>query len=443
MIISIIPINVYGNYMDLDFRDIKVGKTRSITEQLIMYSDNGFKLYDRDDKVSELSQISDNSIVISPNINGNLDILSPDNEVITTIPGDGSIIIGSADDYNSIVQLEKNKYRDYITFLIKQNTIEIINHIDIEHYLYGVVPKEIPANSHLEALKAQSLVARSFAYANINNHSKDGYNLCDTTHCQVYGAYDNEHPATNQAVIQTYGEYVTYDGKIISTPYHSSSGGYTEDSSKVWIQSLPYLVPVEDVFSNNSPNSTWSFKIPVEEVKSKLNNAGIYVGELLDLEILETSKANRVTSLKVVGSSSNSILKGDQLRTILGTTIMKSTWFNINKEGGKSNTRVYAIDGNGRSSVEIDLSKAIIIDGKNEKSVSRSVVSRAISNDRTSTIGSTFTTEATSFVFNGRGFGHGVGMSQYGAMEMAKQGYNYDDIIKHYYKGVNITNIGK
>ena len=443
IIFSIFPKDIYGNIVDSNYIDVKISNSRNISELITLSSNNGFNLYEKSDKGSEIYNISDNSIIISTNMEGSINILNSFNEIITTIPGDGSIVIGSGDKFDSKVQVEKNKYRDYITFMIKGDKINIINHIDVEHYLYGVVPREIPASSQLEALKAQAVVARSFAYANINKHINEGFNLCDTTHCQVYGGYDNEHPSTNQAVIETYGDYVTYNGSIISALYHSNSGGYTEASVDVWGGNSPYLTAVEDRFSINSPNSTWSIKMSPREIEDKLIASNIFVGSLIDIKVLEVSDANRVLSLKVIGSSSEKDLKGTQLRTIFGATLLKSTWFTINKEGGDSNTKVYVMDGNGGSPSEVNLKNAHIIDGKNKITVSRSEVSRAMSSNRTSTIGQLFTSTPDAFVIDGKGYGHGVGMSQYGAMEMAKQGYNYEEIITHYYKGVEITNSGK
>lgn len=443
LIFSIFPKDVYGDIVDSNYFDIKISNNRNISELISLKGNNGFSLYERSDKGSEIYNIPENEIIISTNIEGSINILNLFNELITTIPGDGSIVIGSGDRFDSIVQVEKNKYRDYITFMIKGDKLNIINHIDLEHYLYGVVPREIPASSQLEALKAQAVVARSFAYANVNKHINEGFNLCTNTDCQVYGGYDNEHPSTTQAVIETYGDYVTYNGSIISALYHSNSGGFTEASVNVWGGNLPYLSAIQDSFSENSPNSTWSFKMSPREIEEKLMASSIFVGNIIDIKVLEVSDANRVLSLKVIGSSAEKDIKGTQLRTIFGTTLLKSTWFTINKEGGDSNAKVYVMDGNSGSPKEVNLKNAYIIDGKNKVTVSRSEVSRAMSSDRTSTIGELYTSTPDSFVIDGKGYGHGVGMSQYGAMEMAKQGYNYEEIITHYYKGVEIINSGK
>lgn len=436
--LTLVPLTTYGEYMDINYLDIKVGSSINIAENITLSSENGFFLYEKHDVGREIFAIRNDNIIIDEN-NGDIDILDTYGEVLYTIPGDGSIVIGSGDYNNSIVKVSQNRYRDYITFLVK-DVIEVINHIEVEHYLYGVVPKEIPAGSPFEALKAQAIVARSYAYANMDKHSKDGYNLCDTTHCQVYKAYDNEHPSTNQAIDETYGEFVTYDGAIIETLYHSNSGGMTVSSVDAWGGNKPYLISVVDEFSSNSPYSTWTVEIPTKDIEGKLLEAGIYVGEINTFEITKVTDSNRVHSLKVVGTLGEKTITGVQLQTILG---LKSRWFTIDNYGGSSKTDVYAIDGSSIKPVVIDLSNAYIIDASNYTTVSRSTVNRAISSDRTGSVGSTYATSTDKFVINGRGYGHGVGMSQYGAIEMAKLGYNYEQIITHYYSGVEISNIGK
>ncbi len=432
----IIPLTVYGAYMDDSYIDVKIGKSYELSSYINLSSEAGFLLFLKDDLGSEIATIDEKEIVIMANGNS-IDIMNSSNVVLETLPGDGSVVLGSRDN---IIKVGEDRYREFISFIIKDK-ISVINHIHIENYLYGVVPKEMPASWHIEALKAQSIVARSYAYKNIGKHSSEGYDLCDTTHCQVYMGYDNEHQSTNMAIDQTYGEFVTYNGNIISTPYHSSSGGKTESSVNSWGGNLPYLVAVEDVFSVNSPHSSWNVEFSLKDMENKLNLAGINVGEIQGFEILEITDSNRVKSLKVIGTSKTEIISGVKMQSALG---LKSRWFDIETQGdnaGNSST-VYVMDGKSYKLTSISLDRVYIIDG-NKRPVTRSGVSRAMSSTSVGSIGSLYSTSPMKFIVSGKGFGHGVGMSQYGAMEMAKQGYNYQDIITHYYKGVEITNIGK
>lgn len=445
MVTVSLPLNYsYGEYMNSKYLDVKVGKNFNASDYITLSSDNGFYLYNKNNKENEVFQIIDTSIIVSKNYGEGLDILDSNNNILTTIPGDGSIIIGSGSFRDSIVQVGKNRYRDFIGFLVKNDGILLINHVEVENYLYGVVPKEVGASFPMESIKAQAVAARTYALSNIDKHKNEGFNLCDTIHCQVYGALDAEHSSTNQAVNETRNMVVYYEGKLAETTFHSNNGGYTESNKDAWGgAALGYLIAKEDKFSLNSPNSSWTVKLTLQEMSSKLISAGINVGELIDMEVLEISEGKRVLKLKIKGSSKDEIISGSKLRTILGNNEIKSTFFNINKEGTNSNLKTYVIDGNNIEPIEINLNTAIIVDGKEIKSTTRNRVTRATGKDRSKDIENTYATSPTSFTFEGKGYGHGVGMSQYGAMEMAKQGYNFEEILKYYYTGVDIINSGQ
>lgn len=437
-----LPYKSYGEIKYVDYIDVKIEHNKTYNEITKLYSDLGFNLYKKHDKNNIIRKIIDKEIHIKGSVNG-VDIFDIDGGFITNIPRDGSIIIGSTDMNGSIIKVDENRYRDYITFLNNDNNILIINHIHMENYLLGVVPKEIAASSPVDALRAQAVVARSYTYANLNKHIDEGYNLCTSTHCQVYGGYEWEKPSTNQAVIDTYGEYIVYDGQVASAFYHSNSGGHTESSEDVWGGNLPYLVGIEDRFSMNTNNSTWSLSLSPRDLGDKLKANGIDIGEVKDLQILDTSDSDRVETIKIVGSYGDQIISGDKLRSIIGTTNLKSTLFSINKDGLSSSKNVYIIDGSSQGAREVSLSGMYILDGNNNKTVNRSVSNRLRGDANTTDLEGTIGIEPTAFKFEGKGYGHGVGMSQYGAIEMANLGYNYEEIIKHYYSGVEIINIGK
>lgn len=437
--ILLVPYVSFGATQSETYLNVKIGNNINISENISLSSDNGFYLYDKNNK-REITSIEDNYLIVKGNQNGIIEIYDSNYNYITEIPGDGSVIVGSGNTRDSIVQVGQNKYRDYIAFLIKENEILLLNHIELDRYLYGVLPREIPAGSPMEALKAQAIALRSYTMANINKHINEGYNLCDKVHCQVYGAYDNENPATNQAIDETKGTYAYYDGKIIDATFHSTSGGYTEDSLNVWGNSVPYLVAVKDEFSANSPNSNWTVEITARELKDKLFSSGVDIGDIIEIQPLDITEANRVQKLKIRGTKGEHVLSSSNFRNLVGTSLLKSTWFNVATTGVSSNTKVYALSGDGTTPVQMNLDDAYILNDGNKSIVSRDIISRAIGKDRTSSLDERSDSKPTTFVFNGKGYGHGVGMSQYGAMEMAKQGYNYEEIIKHYYKGVELIN---
>lgn len=440
----IVPINIaHGNHVETSYLNIKIGKSIKTPDYYTLLSDNGFYLYDKLDKYTVLFEITDTSIKVSLNDNGAIDILDLQNNIIKSIPGDGSIIVGSGSMDNSIIQIGKNRYRDFISILVRSDGMVLINHIQIDQYLYGVVPREVSPSFPIESIKAQSVASRTFAMANKKKHQKEGFDLCDTTHCQVYGGMDVENPATNKAVDETKNVYVYYDGKFADTTFHSNNGGYIESSKDAWGGHVEYLIAKEDVFSVNSPSSTWNVRLTGQEIGAKLLSAGINIGEISDMEILETSDANRVLKLKLVGTLGEEIISGAKLRTILGNTSIKSTWFNIIKEGESSSENVYAFDLDSSNPVLINLNEATMVDGSNIKSRSKNKVSRAAEMNRTKNMENAYGVAIGGFTFEGRGYGHGVGMSQYGAMEMAKQGYSYEEILKHYYTGVDIMYNGQ
>lgn len=426
LIISFFPINsAYGYYDTSEYLDVRIGKNFSKSDFINLSSENGFYIYDKFDKDMIIFPIMDRDIIITSNEYGDLDVLDLYNTLLTTIPGDGTMIIGSG-SMDSVIGIGKNKYRGFVNFIAKGEQISLINHVEIEDYLYGVVPKEMGSSFHVESLKAQSITARTFAMASKNKHQNEGFNLCDTTHCQVYGGKVAEHPNTNRAVDETKGLSVYYNGNLAETVFHSNNGGYIESSKDTWGGHFDYLVAKEDPFSSNTTASTWEMKLTSQEMDQKILSSGINIGNILDVGILETTSANRVANVKLIGTLGEEIITGARLRTILG---MRSTWFDIKKEGKTISRMGYVFDPETSKSIAINLDNATIIDGNNIQSKSNSNVSQG--------------TRVEGFTFNGRGYGHGVGMSQYGALEMAKQGYTYEEIIKHYYTGVEIVYNGQ
>lgn len=426
--------------MDIEYLDILIGKFK-IDEQLELFSDNGFQISKKEQKLNTIS-ILNNHIFISCKDEKNLDILDEQGNTIEIIPSDGSIIIKGNFFDEDITQVNKDKYRDYINLNLKEKNILIINHVKVNNYLYGVLPKEVGSSFSFEALKAQAIASKNYAFSNMNKHKNDGYHLCNTTHCQVYGGYDGEHATINRAIDETVNIFLTYKGELISTPYHSNSGGYTENSEDVWGGNVSYLRAVKDEFSLNTPYSSWDIEISPLEIKEKLAANGINIGEILDLELLEKSLGGRILKCEIKGSKGNEILTGDKLRSILGNTTFKSTSFQVEKSGLGAINNIFVVSGNSDATFKIDLNNAYILEGEksylSNRSSNKRVVSRNESRDITGP-----TPQAMSFKFTGSGYGHGVGMSQWGANEMAKKGYSYMEILSHYYKDIEFVDINK
>lgn len=434
------PEYINGVSMDVEYLDILIGKFGT-DELLELKSDNGFEISNKEAKSDSIS-IKSNHIFISYKDNKTLEILDENENIIEKLPMDASSIIKGEFSRQDITQVNKDKYRDYINFIFKDNTVLIVNHIKVNNYLYGVLPKEVGPSFPYEALKAQAVASKNYAFTNINKHKNDGYHLCHTTHCQVYGGYDGEHEIINKAIDETIDIFITYNGKLISTPYHSNSGGHTENSEDVWGGNLPYLRAVKDDFSIGTPYSTWDIEFSPLEIKEKLSSGGINIGDILDFEILEKSSGGGILKCKIKGSKGQEILTGDKLRSILGNTLFKSTTFQVQKSGLGAGNYVFAVSGNSNKSYKIDLNNAYILQGGKPYQSNRSSKKRVVSRNETRSIQGVSTGSLT-FKFNGTGYGHGVGMSQWGANEMAKQGYDYEDILSHYYKDIEFVDINK
>lgn len=282
-------------------------------------------------------------------------------------------------------------YGKYSKVKLLHKSTQQVEEIDLDTYLYGVVSSEMPANFEVEALKAQAVVARTYTIYKTNNSKHENADICDdSTCCQAWitkedrlNKWKEEEREANwakiiEAVDSTKGKIITYEGKPINAFFHSNSGGTTDTATNVWGGSnYPYLQAVTT--SGEDAYSQYSSEVTVtkDEFISKIKE------KHSNFEI-DFSLENQIEILEYTDGGriktikiGNLNLSGVELRTIFG---LRSARFEI------------------------------IIDGENIK-------------------------------FTVVGYGHGVGMSQTGADSMAKQGANYEDIIKHFYTGVEITNI--
>ncbi len=438
LLVLIIPNKVLA-VSETTFIDVKIGKTYEIFEKLDISCDTNLALFQKDDLDNELIVFEGYRIYAGKTfgVNNKIDIYDSENQYITSIPSNGSVLIGPRLGYESNLKVGEKKYRGFISFIDDNTGLKIINHIDIELYLKGVVPREMPTLSPSEALKAQAVAARSYAYSSLSKHSKEGYNLCDTTHCQVYGGFSDENIYTNEAIEQTRGMVVKYDGLIANTVFHSSSGGFLDSSENIWGNKLYYLKEKKDPYSLNSKNSFWSVEISKDSLYNVLNENGFGISEINDIKILDTHESGRVKNICINENSEKLILTGDKFRSLMGVNNIKSTLFEIDGLNPVHNNAIYGKD---RNKV-IPISDIQILSGNNvlfKNNISYSVIGKD-NKIRTVEIGSA--NFNNNIIVSGRGYGHGVGMSQYGAIEMAKQGYNYIDILKYYYSDVDITKI--
>jgi len=214
----------------------------------------------------------------------------------------------------------EGRYRGSLVAAADGGELYVINQLDLEDYVKGVVPNEVPASWPAHALRAQAVVARSYGIATERSGPFDHY---DDTRSQVYGGLASETKATNRAVEATSREVVKYKGKTATTYYFSTSGGRTENSEFGFSggNRVPYLRSVKDPFDDVSPVHTWTEKFSDSQMEAELT--GLFSGKLRRIEILETGKTPRIVRARIVGSSGSKTVSGDTLRARLG---LRSTW---------------------------------------------------------------------------------------------------------------------
>jgi stage II sporulation protein D len=252
----------------------------------------------------------------------------------------------------------------------------VVNRLPLEDYLRGVVPKEMPAVWPLEALKAQAVAARTYALYQIEKHQDEQWDVMATVMSQVYGGRQGETPSTDQAVRETAGQILTYNQRPILAYFHSNSGGHTENTASVWGTDLPYLEAVNDPYSKGTRVDSWQATYTLDQINQALASDGI-VG-VTDIQPDQYSPSGRVTRIRFQTVTGSMDMPANTARLRLGSTVMKSTWWTEIKQGNR-------------------------------------------------------------FVFQGQGYGHGVGMSQWGAKSMADIGSTYQEILAYYYPKCSVT----
>lgn len=335
--------------------------------------------------VNDNVSVSDNEVVVnsdSPSIvidntksdsvvnNAGSNVSDVNNDVSVSEPVASTIVSEPVNEVSEVV-VDNNIYVS-----VRRSDGRVVS-LELEDYVTGVVGAEMPALFNSEALKAQAVIARTYAL----KANSMGRTLSDNESTQSYkdngdlagiwgSNYSSYYSKIKDAVNSTKGVYLTYNGNYIEAVYHSTSNGRTEDSSNVWGNSYPYLVSVDSVYDNSNPSFSISKSFSYSDISSKL---GINVSSNTEFNILGYTSGGRVSSISVDGTE----FSGVSFRSMLG---LRSADFDI---------------------------------VKNDEGV----------------------------VITTRGYGHGVGMSQYGANGMGKAGYSYSDILLHYYPGVSIEQL--
>ncbi|MGI6533518.1 MAG: SpoIID/LytB domain-containing protein [Peptococcia bacterium] len=378
-----------------------------------------------------------NNLIVSDNING---------QVVSSM-GSSTLLLRQKNSSGLNVFSFKNKrYRGDLMIINLQGKIQAINLIDIEQYLYGVVGAEMGQGASLEAYKAQAVVSRTYALFCKENPQLN-YDLGINTRWQVYGGYDTEllsNSLVKRAVDDTRGQVIYYDGRLIKAFFHSNSGGYTEACENVWSECLPYLQPVaspEDAMAGQfstwgGETYSWEKTLTRDELNTQLANSCAEVGKVRSLLVkrlaidpasgecsTKPTSSGRVTQLDVVGSKGTKSFFKDNIRTILG---LKSTLFEIVCDSTVKVWNAFGLADEINNTVDF---YGISGDGYKAKLNGNNANYYVLGADGLKTMPKDFSI----ITFKGKGNGHGLGMSQWGARGMAQNGKNYKSIIEHYY----------
>lgn len=197
--------------------------------------------------------------------------------------------------------------------------LDVISLVQVEEYLRGVVSKEMSPSYPLEALKAQTVAARSFAMKNRKRHEADGFDLCATTHCQVYDGVAN-FDSIDWAVDETRGEVLVFKDRLIDANFHTDSGGITASSEEVWGRSIPYLISVREHFKAGTP---WTIKVDAKDLD---------IGKVKSAKVNGKTPSGRVVTAQIVGAKKTLTFTGRELREKFS---LPSTLFNMKLDGDK------------------------------------------------------------------------------------------------------------
>ena len=397
-------------------------------------------------------------------------------EILFQFDGGDALALGVMPDVTGAdaVRTWFKGYRYYGGFRYERiggGDLTVVNIVDLETYIKGVVPYEMSSSWPLEALKVQAVCARSYAYINIHSgkHTSYHFDVCNTTDCQAYygaGTNSSSYQATertDQAVDETAGEYAWYDGQVIEAFYSSSHGGASESVYNVWGTSLeqyPYLCGVEDPYeadmASKNSYSSWTVSYTSSELAQRLENYGYDTSSGIESLTLTYSDLGNVIQVRVNyrGGGSDTI-RPSSMRSVFGISSIR---FTVNGQAASSGSGTTSSSGggltaNGSTSLDSQGTYTVIsgsgslsqagldglyaISGSGSITPAEDAASGGGSGTDTPT-GTQVTVSGSSYTFQGSGNGHQLGLSQYGAWAMAERGFTYDEIIEFYYPGTYV-----
>lgn len=358
-----------------------------------------------------------------------------------------------------LVYWNNRPYRGYFRLVSEGRGFNVVNILNVEDYLKGVLKMEVNPAWPIESLKAQAIIARTYAFRSRNKHGSNGFDLCATNHCQVYRGVNAEDPILSRAIDSTRGIVLKYQGSFAATFYHSDSGGCTADVASVWGSNIPYLRAKPEPVFYESPYSRWQVTLGLSEIQRILSSKGINLGTLVSIEISSVDTAGRAEMITLKGSAGSNTMRSSLFRTYLGSDRIKSTFFTI----GGEKTSIASSQSTSHSSYALNANDPVPLTPQDEQLLisltrkgvfnSEELMDMLLKPERRSihlknalqrqsgcslpsiTPASTSMSNKDSMTFTGKGWGHGVGMSQWGAKSLAETGWDYIRILQHYFPG--------
>lgn len=373
-----------------------------------------------------------------------------------------------------------HSYRGHMElFRGKKDTLVVLNVVPLEDYLLGVVPGEMPSDWPVEALRAQAVAARTFAVSRMIDHLYDSYDVYDDVSAQVYLGVRGESKRASQAVQDTAGQILTYQGAPIVAYFFSDAGGYTKDGKQPYLRAKPSRHP-------KSPHNSWRVPLLPEDLGAFAKKCGHAVGRVISVSCENDAVSGYLSRIVVQGDGGQCEIGANKLRELLGLKRMKSTRAHLEPAAGKSPVTAAsnvtqsaprvegatAVPGNASFYLEgwvrpsiasakgmfsLKLRDLYAWDGKKLMSCANRVfvwsdAGEALSSNtmeykaaagadaNEAVTQAAIPVSAEGVVLVGSGYGHGLGMPQYGARELAEEGQSYREILLYFYTGVELVN---
>ena len=409
-----------------------------------------FGYFDEDRCFEALDWTEETAITMSPREGGGIQV---------TVTGTDEVLFETEEDTLGVLPQDRSpitwfkgyKYCGGFEYTRSGSGLQVVNVVDLEDYVKGVLPYEMGPGWPSAALEAQAVCARTYVQGH-SKHLKDyGFDVCAATCCQVYNGTNGATAVTDDAVDATAGECLYYDGELVmNAVYHSSDGGATEDAVNVWGTEVPYLKGKEDPFEaeTNIPNYSWTVTYTAEELTWVLQNSGYNIGTVQDVYISGRTDQGNVSRVTFVDTAGKELtVRGEACRMAFYSNTygknVRSMRFEITGGSGEQTSAGGTYYVNGAGTKLSTLAGVSVISGGGTVTTLPAGELYVLTSSGKAVIGgksSKVTSSKASgiFVITGTGSGYNVGMSQYGAKAMAEQGYTYDEILEFYYTDITI-----